>query len=134
MKSEDIQKLVLSKYQKGESPTKIFEDLNGFVSIWTVRRWCKMVNETGCINLSYSTGRPRMIRTKGMIQKVKNQMNRKKRVSIRKLASELDISNESVFRILKQDLGYRSYKKKSRASSHRSTKKSKTKICKLGAA
>ena len=80
MKSEDIQKLVLSKYQKGESPTKIFEDLNGFVSIWTVRRWCKMVNETGSINLSYSTGRPRIIRTKGMIQKVKNRMNRKKQV------------------------------------------------------
>jgi len=71
-----------------------------------------MMNETGSINLSYSTGRPRMIRTKGMIQKVKNQMNRKKQVSIRKLASELDISNGSVFRILKQDLGYRSYKKR----------------------
>jgi transposase len=112
MKSEDIQKLVLSKYQKGESPTKIFEDLNGSVSIRTIRRWCKMVNDTGSINLSYSTGRPRMIRTKGMIQKVKNRINRKKRVSIRKLASELNISNGSVVRILKQDLGYRSYKKR----------------------
>ena len=46
MKIEDIQKLVLYKYQKGESPTKIFEDLNGFVSSRTIRRWCKMVNET----------------------------------------------------------------------------------------
>ena len=32
-------------------------------------------------------------------------------MSIRKLAGELDISNGSVVRILKQDLGYRSYKK-----------------------
>ena len=49
-----------------------------------------------------------------MIQKVKKRMKciKKKRVSIRKLAGELDISNESVARILKQDLEYRSYKKR----------------------
>ncbi|CAF4872916.1 unnamed protein product [Rotaria socialis] len=39
-------------------------------------------------------------------------MKRKKNVSIRKLASELDISNGSVVRILKQDLGYDSYRKR----------------------
>ena len=33
-------------------------------------------------------------------------------MSVRKLTSELDISNGSVVRILKQDLGYRSYKKR----------------------
>ena len=33
-------------------------------------------------------------------------------MSVRKLAGELDISNGSVVRILKQDLGYRSYKKR----------------------
>ena len=32
MKGEDLQKLVLYKYEKGEPSTKIFEDLNGFVS------------------------------------------------------------------------------------------------------
>lgn len=47
-----------------------------------------------------------------MIQKVRKRMKRKKRVSVRKLAGELDISNGSVVRILKQDLGYRSYKKR----------------------
>ena len=38
-------------------------------------------------------------------------MKCKKRMSVRKLAGELDISNGSVVRILKQDLEYRSYKK-----------------------
>ena len=33
-------------------------------------------------------------------------------MSVRKFAGELDISNGSVVRILKQDLGYRSYKKR----------------------
>ena len=67
-----------------------------------------MVRETGTMNLSHSLARPRIIRTNGTIQKVKK---RKKRVTIRKLAGELNISNGSVVRILKQDLGYRSYKK-----------------------
>ena len=70
-----------------------------------------MVRETGTINLSHSLGRPRIIRIKGMIQKMKKRMKRKK-VSVQKLAGELDISNGSVVRILKQDLGYRSYKKR----------------------
>ena len=105
MKGEDLQKRVLSKYEKREPSTKIFEDLNGFVSSPTVRWWCKMVRETGTINLSHSLGRPRTIRTKGMIQKVKKRMKgKRKRVSIRKLASELDISNRYVVRVLKQDL------------------------------
>lgn len=112
MKSESLQNLVLSKYRKGEPSTKIFKDLNGSVSSRTIRRWCQMVKETGSISLAHPLGRPRIIRTKGMIQKVKNRMKRKKRVSIRKLANELDISNTSVVRILKQDLGYRSYKKR----------------------
>ena len=112
MKGEDLQKLVLSKYEKGEPSTTIFEDLNGFVSSRTIPQWCKMIRETGTINLSHSLGRPRIIRTKGMIQKVRKRMKRKKRVSVRKLAGELDISNGSVFRILKQDLEYRSYNKR----------------------
>ena len=79
MKDEDLQKLVLYKYEKGEPSTKIFEDLNGFVSSRTIRRWCKMVRETGTINLSHSLGRPRIITTQGMIQKVRKRMKRKKK-------------------------------------------------------
>ena len=77
-KSEDLQRLVLSKCQKGESTTKIFRDLNGSVSSRTVRRWCEVLNDMGSINLSYSSDRPRIIRAKGTIQKVKNRMNGKK--------------------------------------------------------
>jgi len=29
MKSKDLQSIVLSKYQKGDTPTKIYRDLNG---------------------------------------------------------------------------------------------------------
>ena len=78
-----------------------------------------MVRETGTINLSHSLGR--------LIQKVRKRMKRKKRVSVRKLAGELDISNGSVVRIFKQDLGYRSYKKTVQPAP------SQNEICKLAA-
>ncbi len=39
-------------------------------------------------------------------------MKRKKKLFIRKLASELNISNESVVKLLKQDLGHCSYRKR----------------------
>lgn len=71
-----------------------------------------MVRETGCIISFHSQGHTRIIRAKEMIQKIKNRLKRKTEVSIRKLVSELNISNESVVRMLKQDLGYRSHKKR----------------------
>ena len=50
MKSEDLQKLVLLKHQNGDYPTKIFHDLNGILSLETIKRWCGMIKETGSIN------------------------------------------------------------------------------------
>ncbi len=113
MKSKDLQKIVFSKFQNGDGPTKIYRDLSGGLSLETVKRWCKMIQENGAIELLNSSGRPRIIRTSGVIQKVKNRMNRKKRVSIRILSRELDISKTSICRILKDDLGYHPYKKQS---------------------
>ncbi|CAF0950316.1 unnamed protein product [Didymodactylos carnosus] len=112
MKSKDLQNVVISKYKNGDSPPMIFRHLNGVIGLRTIGRWCKMIKETGSINLSSPTGRPRVIRTKTMIQKVKNRLKRKKRVSSRKLASDLDISERSVRRILKKDLDLRPYKKR----------------------
>ena len=111
MKSKDLQKLVLSKYNIGQGPAEIFQHLNGAVSLITIKRWCKMICESGAIQLSTSSGRPRTIRTKQSIQKVKQRLTRKKKISTRKLALELDISRTSVRRILKDDLHLRSYKK-----------------------
>ncbi|CAF1548778.1 unnamed protein product, partial [Didymodactylos carnosus] len=45
-----------------------------------------MIGDTGSIDLAKPPGRPRIVRTKNMIQKVKNRLKRKKRVSTRKLA------------------------------------------------
>ena len=110
MKSKDFQNLVLSKYQNGDGPTKIFRDLNSSVSLRTIERWCKAVRDTGSINLSSPPGRQRIIRTKGNIQKIKHRLERRKSVSSRKTARQLGISRTSVRRILRNDLGLRAYK------------------------
>ncbi len=101
--------VVFSKYESGDYPTKIFRDLNGALGLNTIKRWCKMIRETGSINLAKSSGRLRLIRTKAAINKVKRKMEKCK-VSSRKLALELGLSRRSVQRILREDLGYRFYK------------------------
>ena len=110
MKSKDFQNLVLSKYQNGDGPTKIFRDLNGSVSLRTAEQWCKAVRDTGSTNLSSPSGRQRTIRTKGTIQKIKHPLERRKPISSRKTARHLGISSRSVRRMLKNDLGLRAYK------------------------
>ena len=104
MKSQDTQKVVLSKYEKRNGTTKIFQDLNGTINLSTIKWWCKRIRQNGSINLSKPPGRPSIIQTKGAISKVKTPLNRRNLVSSRKLASHLAISPSSVQRILKNDL------------------------------
>jgi transposase len=78
MKSKDLQKVVLSKYQTGDTPTQIYHDLNGGVGLRTIERWCQMIRRSGSIELSSPPGFPRLVRTKENIQKVKYRLRRKK--------------------------------------------------------
>ena len=45
MKSKDLQNIVLSKYQKGDTPTEIHRHLNGDISLVAVKRWCQMIRQ-----------------------------------------------------------------------------------------
>ena len=38
MKSKDLQQVVFRKYEDGDSPTKIFRDLNGSLGLATIQR------------------------------------------------------------------------------------------------
>ena len=79
MKSKDLQQPVLSTHESGDTLAKIYRNLNGAISYDTVRRWCNMIVKTGTIQLSAPPGLPRIIRTKQMIEKVKNRLKRKKK-------------------------------------------------------
>ena len=77
MKSKDLQQVVFRKYEDGHSPTTIFRDVNGSLGLATIKRWCKMIRETGSIQLSTPSGGPRFARTSKTIQKSStNSMNR----------------------------------------------------------
>ena len=111
MKSKDLQKLVLSKYETGQTPKKIFEDLNGAVSYPTVDRWCKMIQETGARDLSKPSGCHTTVREKVVIQNIKRKSKGGKRISCTKLALEMDMSSfSSACRILWKDLKMKYYK------------------------
>ena len=58
MKSKDLQNVVLSKYQNGDTPTKIYRDLSDAIVLRTIKRWCQMICETGIISLSNLPGCP----------------------------------------------------------------------------
>lgn len=88
MKSEDLQNLVLRSYKNGKSGNEIYEGLHGLVSRRTVFYWIKSINSNGGINLKCSKGRPKVVRSKGMICKVKQRLSGKKDVSARVLAKK----------------------------------------------
>ena len=88
MKSKDLQNVVALKHQNGDNPTNVFRDLNGVIDLTTIKRWYKIIDDTGSMNLSMSSGRPRTARTNANIKKVKQKLQRKK-VSTRKVILEL---------------------------------------------
>ena len=110
MKSKDLQNIVISKRQNGDGPTKIFRDLSGALCLKTVKRWCKMIDQTGTVSTSRLSGCPRIIRTSTNTEKVKNRLKGGGRVSARKLLKELKLFSTRIQRILKDDLRYFSYK------------------------
>ena len=91
MKSKDLQTAVKNKYENGDGPTKIYRDLGRVVSLRTIKLWVQMLNKTGSIDLSHPPGRPRTVRTKANISKVKYRLAHKKTVSTRRLAAEMNI-------------------------------------------
>ena len=81
MKSKDLQKVVLAKYQKDDTPKQIYHHLNSGLGLRTIERWCQMIQRSGTIKLSKPLGGPRLARTRENIQKVKNRLRQKKGVN-----------------------------------------------------
>ena len=109
MKSKDLQQVVFRKYEDGDSPTKIFRDLNGSLGLATIKRWCKMIRETGSIQLSTPPDGPRFARTSKTIEKVKHKLN-EQMVSVRSLAKDYSISKSSAHQILKDNFKLCAYR------------------------
>ena len=111
MKSKGLQNVVLSKYQNGDTPTEIYHDSSGVIGSKTIKQWCQMIHQTGTISLSSAPGCLRLVRTNANVERVKDRLRRKSRVSARKIATEFGILRISLRGILKNDIGLCPYKK-----------------------
>ena len=108
IKSKGQSEVAFSNFQSGDGEKKICNDAAGKVSLPTVKRWVKMIRETGTINLKTSPSRPRLVRTKKLIQDVKKMIKKgrkgKNRLSIRNIANNYKINWETMRRVLRDDL------------------------------
>ena len=109
MKSQDLRKTVMRMTDDGLSSRQIAQQLRNVVTKSTVQRWQISYRKTNKIDLEKPPGRPKDVRTKNVIRKVKERLKRKPRQSARKLAKRLDISERSMNRIIKDDLHLHAY-------------------------
>ena len=109
MKSQDLRKTVMRMTDDGLSSRQIAQQLRNVVTKSTVQRWQALYRKMNKIDLEKPPGRPKDVRTKNVIRKVKERLKRKPRQSARKLAKRLDISERSMNRIIKDDLHLHAY-------------------------
>jgi len=113
MKSKALQRIVERKVLQGKTPSEILSDIGPEeISLVTIKRWSAKVKTSGSILLNTSSGRPRTARRKINISKIKKNINAKGKNSARKVAHKIGISERSVRRALKQDLGLFPFKKR----------------------
>lgn len=113
MKSKELQRIVQCKVLKGKTPSQILNEVEvEEVSLPTIKRWSAQVKRNGSIQLQSSTGRPRTVRSKKNLNKIKKNWEAKKPKSARGLARQIGSSDRSVRRAFKQDFGFFAYKKR----------------------
>ncbi|CAF1418234.1 unnamed protein product [Adineta ricciae] len=110
MKNKDLQQVVFHKYEDGDNPTEIFRDLNGTLGLASLKRSCKIIRETGSVQLLKLPGCPRFARTSKTIKKSKHKLDQKKMLSVRSVTKDYPISESSAHRILRGDLKLHTYK------------------------
>ena len=77
MESKDLQNIILSKYQNGDTPTKIYRDSNGERGLRTIEKWCQMIHQSDSITVSSPLNRAQLVRAIGNIRKVKHRLRQK---------------------------------------------------------
>ena len=99
---------IISLHATGKKLLVIANSLG--VPVRSVRYAIKRYKEIGGLQDRPRSGRPVTIRTTRNKDVIKKRIQRNPRRSMRGLAKSLKISERSVRRIVKDDLGYRSYK------------------------
>lgn len=113
--------------RNGNSATTIGRQLN--VNTRTVQRIMKRWREEGNVDVKRKTGRPRSVNTRRLRGIIKKKIDRNDGVSMNRIASTLGISRTSVQKIVKNELGLRSYRLLSGQYLSEESKASRLKKC-----
>jgi transposase len=105
--------LVKKHFSEGKKPVEIFKlvKLHGIKRDF-VYRTIRRLRETGTINDRPRSGRPRSVRTKERIKRIREKIRRNPARSSRKMAKEENVSRFAMDSILRDDLGLRPYRKR----------------------
>lgn len=89
----------------------------------------KRYQQTGSLEDRPRSGRPRSVRTPRVIKSVREKIRRSKKRSMRKMAVEANMSDRSMRRLVKRDLGMRSYHMQKRQLLSEATKAKRLDRC-----
>lgn len=100
-------------HENGFQPYDIVKALKNLnVCERQVYRVCKRLREGQSIDKRHQSGRRRTVRTVAAIKRVREQIRRKPVRSTRKLSAQNKMSQRSIRRIIREDLGLHPYKKR----------------------
>ncbi|KAI6653971.1 MhmaT1 transposase [Oopsacas minuta] len=109
----DARSKIITHYLSGNTPTEILKKLkHEKVNRMLVYRTIKRYKETSGITDKARSGKPPTARSIRLRKAVRSRVARNHRRSMRKMAKELEINRESLRKLVHQDLGLKSLKRK----------------------
>lgn len=108
MRATPHRKAVVELLLAGVSKSSIAQKLK--ISQRTVQRLAKQFREKGHVNETPKSGRPRSVNVRRIRGIMKKRIKRNDEISLNQIAKSLNISRESTQRIVKKELGLRSYR------------------------
>ena len=107
-----LRKLIKSHLESDKNGAQIYQALNKTVKKRTIYNWIDKINERKSTDSKTSRGRPRTVRTKQFIRKIKkNLLKDKKKKSARQLAIENNCHRKTVALVIHNDLALKTYKR-----------------------
>ncbi|XP_031639580.1 uncharacterized protein LOC116351602 [Contarinia nasturtii] len=104
--------LVLNLHKKGLRQVDIFRKVQSDnINLRFIQRTIKRYKEHGTVDVKRKPGRKKSVRTKDLVKKVRDKIRRNNKRSARILVREHNISRSSMRRVLKENLGVKTFKK-----------------------
>lgn len=110
---EEKRSIVKFFFDEGKSASEIFHLVkNRGINRKFIERTIKRLRETGSIHDRPRSGRPRTARTKQVVKVVRERLRRNPARSQRRLGMATHTSQSTIHRIIREDIGFKPYRKR----------------------